>query len=70
MSDNPRVLKYWTAERRAQQAELIRLHRPWDFSTGPRTLAGKAASSRNADQGLGWSEIRALRRLLREIPSL
>lgn len=70
MSDNPRTLKHWTAQRRAKQADLIRLHRPWEHSTGPRTSAGKAASSRNADQGLGWSEIRALRRLLRGFSSM
>lgn len=39
----------WTAERRANQAAIIRLHQPWKKSTGPRTPAGKAASSRNAE---------------------
>lgn len=38
----------WTPERRARAAELIRTWRPWEKSTGPRTDAGKAASSTNA----------------------
>lgn len=63
-------MTYWTPERRARQAALIRLHRPWEHATGPRTAAGKATSSRNADKGLGWTEIRALRRLLRDFISL
>jgi hypothetical protein len=40
----------WTAERRALQAMRIRLWRPWEHSTGPRSAAGKANSSRNADR--------------------
>lgn len=38
----------WTPEQRARQAELIRTWAPWTTSTGPRTPAGKAASSKNA----------------------
>jgi hypothetical protein len=38
----------WTPERRARQSDLIRCVRPWSRSTGPRTAAGKARSSRNA----------------------
>lgn len=41
----------WTLERKQRQAELIKTWRPWDKSTGPKTEAGKAASSRNADKG-------------------
>ncbi len=41
----------WTPERRARQAELIRKTKPWEKSTGPRTEAGKAISSRNAYAG-------------------
>lgn len=41
----------WTPERRAKQAEAIKRWRPWDQSTGPKTDAGKAASSRNAYKG-------------------
>ncbi len=38
----------WTPERRAQQSELIGRWKPWAHSTGPKTPAGKARSSRNA----------------------
>ena len=38
----------WTTEQRARQAELIRISKPWTTSTGPRTPAGKAVSSKNA----------------------
>lgn len=41
----------WTPERRARQAELIRQTKPWEFSTGPRSDAGKAVSARNAYAG-------------------
>ena len=41
----------WTHERRARQAALIRQWKPWQNSTGPRSLEGKATSSHNAWQG-------------------
>jgi hypothetical protein len=41
----------WSQRRRARQAEAIRRWRPWERSTGPRTVEGKARSSRNADKG-------------------
>lgn len=40
--------KGWTAERRQLQAARIRMQKPWLHSTGPRTVKGKARSSRNA----------------------
>jgi hypothetical protein len=40
----------WTAERRALQSVLIRRWRPWERSTGPQTVEGKAISSRNASR--------------------
>ena len=40
----------WTPERRAKQAEAIRRWQPWEKATGPRSDAGKAISSRNADK--------------------
>lgn len=51
----------WTPERRARQAEIIRSIKPWQFSTGPRTEEGKAASSRNAALS---DEVQALRLML------
>ena len=63
----------WTPERRARQAALIRTWRPWDRSTGPRTEAGKAKASRNADKIGEWKaerdNIRALNRYVRELLS-
>lgn len=53
----------WTPEQRQQQAERIRLWKPWVRSTGPRTTAGKKAASHNAWKG-------GTRRLLREIARL
>jgi len=41
----------WTQERRAKQAAIIARTRPWEKATGPRTVEGKAISSRNADRG-------------------
>jgi hypothetical protein len=38
----------WSPERRARQAAAIHRWTPWTKSTGPRTLVGKAVSSRNA----------------------
>ena len=56
----------WTVARRARQATLIQRWRPWEQSTGPKTLAGRARVSRNAFKG-GWRrQFRELRRLLRE----
>jgi hypothetical protein len=43
-------MRHWTAEERQRQAELIHSWKPWERSTGPKTLAGKAKSSRNADK--------------------
>ena len=38
----------WTLERRQRQAAMIRNWKPWERSTGARTLAGKAKSAKNA----------------------
>ena len=40
--------KGWSAERRARQAEICRALKPSRHATGPKTVDGKAASSRNA----------------------
>ena len=55
----------WTPERRARQAELIRQWQPWQQSTGPKTMGGKAASSRNAFKGTERVLLRRLARLLK-----
>lgn len=53
----------WSEERRRAQADAIRAWRPWERSTGPRTIEGKARVSRNAWKG-------GLRVLLRRLAKL
>src|SRR5262245_43852776 len=60
------VINGWTSERKTRQAELIHNWKPWQRSTGPRTLAGKARVSRNAYKGGVRSLLRTVARLLRE----
>lgn len=56
----------WTPERRARQAELIRSWLPWEKSTGPRTVEGKAVCARNAWKGGHRARQRELVRLVNE----
>ena len=65
-----RTAKGWTPERRARQAELTRLLRPWLRATGPKTKAGKARVALNAlrhgYRGRAWRErARRIRRAIR-----
>ena len=41
----------WTTERRQRQAQLIKQWQPWKYSTGAKTIEGKAKVSRNAFKG-------------------
>lgn len=50
----------WTLERRAKQALLIRDWKPWERSTGPRSVEGKALSAQNGYKGGRWRELRQL----------
>ena len=50
----------WTPERRARQAEAIRRWKPWEQSTGPKTVEGKARTKMNAYRGGHWRELREL----------
>ena len=54
----------WTPERRARQAALIRIWKPWKQASGPRTPEGKAKASRNAYKGGHWAMLRELSRLV------
>ncbi len=38
----------WTEERKAKMRLQIQHWKPWEKSTGPKTQAGKAVSSRNS----------------------
>jgi hypothetical protein len=53
--------KNFSLEHRAAQSALIRLHRPWEQSTGPRTAAGKAIASRNARLQGARAEVAGIR---------
>jgi hypothetical protein len=55
-----------TAEHRRRQSERIRVWRPWERSTGPRTAEGKAASSHNAWKGGNRPVLREVARVLSE----
>lgn len=48
-------------------SELIRTWRPWDYSTGPRSVEGKARAARNADKGGQREKLRVLSRTLGEL---
>jgi hypothetical protein len=65
----PQVLDRLTSKRdddRRVRAELARQEQPWRHSTGPRTTAGKAQSSRNAWKGGVRPQLRILAKALRE----
>jgi hypothetical protein len=51
-----------TPEHRALRAEMIHRWKPWEKSTGPKTLQGKARAARRGFKG-------GLRGLLRRIAS-
>ncbi len=57
----------WTPERRARQAELIKQWQPWKKSSGAKTEAGKARSSRNAFKGGHQAKLRTLTKEINEL---
>jgi hypothetical protein len=58
--------RQWTDEQRQHRAEMIRRHKPWQKSTGPKTLAGKNRSKINAHKHGARSAVAArLRAVLR-----
>lgn len=59
------VTRGWPPARRKKQAEIIRKTKSWLKTIGPKTAAGKAASSKNAyKHGLRSGVWLALRRAL------
>ena len=60
----------WTPTERLRQAERIRALCPWTKSTGPRTEAGKARSSRNAWKGGVRAEAAVYARMLRSMANV
>lgn len=57
--------RVWTDEQRDRLREEIQYYKPWEKSTGPKSAEGKAAVSKNADQGRLRPQLRALSRTLR-----
>lgn len=57
----------WTAERRAKQRAIIAKTKPWERSTGPTSIEGKAKSSQNARLPEGLAAARARRAEIREV---
>ena len=54
-------MRKWTLEERLAQSKLIRLQRPWESSTGPKTPDGKAISQKNSyKHGARRLEVREL----------
>jgi hypothetical protein len=51
----------WTKAQRAKQSKAIRTWEPWEKSTGPKTLEGKAVVVKNAYRGGSWLLIRLSR---------
>ena len=41
----------WTSERRKKQSEANKRWKPWNQSTGPKSIEGKVAAARNAWTG-------------------
>lgn len=59
--------RQWSTEQRERQARLIHNWKPWKHSTGARTPAGKAVSSKNAFNYSCREELRELARQNRVI---
>lgn len=59
-------MRHWTPEERAKQSALIQHWKPWEKSTGAKTIKGKAIASQNAFKGSLRPMIRELSALLRD----
>ena len=53
-------MRNWTPEQRQRQRELIQSWKPWEKSTGAKTLEGKAKASKNAVKTGKSLEVREL----------
>ncbi len=56
----------WTQEQRERQREAIKRWKPWEKSTGPKSVEGKDRVSRNGWKGGTRQTFRALAQVLRE----
>ena len=57
--------KKWSEDSRRRQGEAIKDHKPWEQSTGPKSVAGKERSSLNADKGK--SPLRVIQRMITKV---
>lgn len=57
----------WTVEQRRQQAKAIKRWKPWESSTGPRSLEGKAKASVNAFTGGEQAKLRQFIRTINQV---
>jgi hypothetical protein len=63
-------MRNWTKEAREAQSMLIRRHKPWEKSCGPKTKEGKEKSKMNAYKHGGKSEeTRFARALIKKLSS-
>lgn len=61
-------MRHWTLEERLKQSELIKQWKPWNQSSGAKTLKGKSICKMNAyKHGARCAEIR---KLIREFTEL
>lgn len=56
----------WTPERKEKQSQLIRGWKPWEHSTGARTIEGKAIVSRNAFKGGFRGKLAEISKILKD----
>lgn len=56
----------WTPERKAKQSQLIRDWKPWEHSTGARTIEGKEIASRNAFKGGFRARLAEISKILKD----
>lgn len=62
------MARQWTAEERERQSALIRNWRPWEKSTGPKTLGGKVACKLNPmKHGLRSAEFRTEQKRIHQV---
>jgi hypothetical protein len=59
-------MRHWTAAERQRQAQLIKQWQPWQYSTGARTIEGKAIASQNAFKGAVRQQLKELQQVLRD----
>lgn len=56
-----------TAEHRALRAEMIRQWKPWERSTGPKTVEGKQASALRGYKGNLRGKLKDIRNAIRDV---